>query len=306
MNLTVCYITGRKEPKIEWFRDSLDKQLDETNEDCDVIIIDRFCAQRHNQWNLGFHYPPKPNVWQGEYRLAKEDWWAMSNARNTALCQCVTHSIAYVDDLSVLMPGWLNAVKEACEGNYVACGAYRKVKNLVVENGEVKSYEPYSDDCRLSLAPDELGPCTGDWLYGCSCCFPTEALLSVGGWPEYCDGLGSEDYCLGICLGNAGFHLKYDKRMMTYESEELHNYTADPTGDDRIRISGGLKRMDKGVSPNDKSHAALRIARQSKYFPNYYEGGIRALRQFVLAGNPFPVIQEPQHDWFDNQPIREM
>lgn len=305
-NLSIAYVTGRREPRFEWFFDSLHRQGDGFR----IIVVSRSVDKPYEVTRRVYdgsymdflNVPPKPNVWQGEYRLTKEDWFAMSNARNTALCLCKTDYIAYVDDLSVLLPGWLDAVKEAMAGNYIACGAYRKVKKLVVENGEVKSYEPFSDDCRLSLAPDVLGPCTGDWLYGCSCCFPVEALLSVGGWPEYVDGLGSEDYCLGIALSNAGFHLKYDKRMMTYEDEDLHGWI----WKDGEKVGGPLKRTDKGVSPNDKSHAALAIAKSSRYYPNYVEGGMRALRELVLAGHPFPVIQQPQHDWFDNQPIAEM
>ena len=47
--------------------------------------------------------------------------------------------IVYVDDLSVLMPGWWEQVKLAMAGNYVACGAFRKVNKLVVEvkSGEI-------------------------------------------------------------------------------------------------------------------------------------------------------------------------
>lgn len=309
MNLTIAYVTGRKDPKIDWFLDSLRKQT--WNEICPIVIV----ISRHELYLHAMSWPklvvskPKPNVWQGEHRLTKEDWWAMSNARNTALALCKTDYLCYVDDLSVLMPGWFDAVKEAMAGNYIACGAYRKVKKLVVENGEVKSYEPYSEDTRFALAKDTVSPCTGDWLYGCSCCFPVEALLTVGGWPEICDGLGSEDYCLGIALQNAGFHLKYDKRMMTYEDEDLHNTTVGSDtqwGENGVRVSGGLKRMDKGISPNDKSHAVLGIARSSRYYANYYEGGMRRLREHVLSGNPFPVIQQPQHDWFDGQPISEM
>jgi hypothetical protein len=222
----------------------------------------------------------------------------MSNARNTALCMCRTSHICYVDDLSVLMPGWWEAANEAVGGGYIGCGAYHKARNLVVKNGLVESSDlPVGDsgvDDRLKRVTKDVSECDGGWLYGCSFVAPLEDLLEVGGLPEYCDGLGSEDYCLGIALRNAGKHLKLDRRMMTMESEELH-FTEPP-----------MKRTDKGVSPNDKSHAALRIAQGSKYFPNYYEGGIRALREHVLAGNPFPICQIPTTDWYDNQPLSEM
>jgi glycosyltransferase involved in cell wall biosynthesis len=289
MSLTIAYITSRKDPKIDWFWDSLIKQAKETHR---VIVVTLHGDIVEDKFSDTVR--PKPSVWQGEYRLTKEDWFAAANARNTALCMCETEWIAYVDDLSVLMPGWLGRVEAAMEGGYNVAGSYRKVKELWVKDGEVKWSIPFSDDSRLNLQKEDLSDCDGGWLYGCSCAFRVEDLLSVGGWPEYCDGLGSEDYCLGLCLKNAGFTLKYDKQMMTYESEEDHY--KEPS----------LKRTDKGLSPNDKSHAALNIAKSSKYFANYYRGGMRTLREFVLKGFPFPVIQEPKHDWFDNQPISEM
>lgn len=292
MTLTIAYVTARRDPKVEWFLSSLALQ---SNEPIPIIVVSLFphlfSQIKSDYFTLS---EPKPNVWQGEHRLTKQDWFAMANARNTALCLCDTDWIAYVDDLSVLETTWLDCVKEAMEGRYNVAGSYRKVKNLVVENGLIKSFTPFSEDCRMALSNGCLVDCDGGWLYGCSCAFKVEDLLDVGGWPEYCDGLGAEDYCLGIALKNAGKTLVYCKPMATMESEEHHH--TEPS----------LRRTDKGVSPNDKSHAALNIAKSSKYFPNYYPGGMRALREFVLAGNPFPVIQQPRHDWFDGQLISEM
>lgn len=304
-SLTIAYVTARRDPKIEWFFDSLRRYV--VGEPFQLIIVDLGQKELQRGANqAGFTCTltgPKPNVWQGEYRLTKEDWFAMANARNTALCLCQTDWIAYVDDLSVLMPSWLMAVKDAMAGNYIVAGAYRKVKDLVVENGEVKSFTPCSEDCRLKLYPNEVSNCKGGELYGCSCAFPVEALLDVGGWPEMCDGLGSEDYCLGIALANKCYTIKYDKRMMTYEAEDLHGHWFNEKGE---KVGTVLRRSDKGISPKDKSHALLNIAKQSTYFPNYTEGGIRALRELVLSGKPFPIIQEPKHDFFDGQAISEM
>jgi hypothetical protein len=296
-SLTIAYVTGRKEPKFLWFYLSLQKQLGK-GEQPQIIFVSRDPTLKNHTSNLNDHIlavPPKPNVWQGEHRLTKQDWWAMSNARNTALCLCRTDYIAYVDDLSVLMPGWLDAVKEAMTGNYIACGAYKKVKNLKVENGEVISYDEFPEgvDHRLALTNQDVTGCTPGWLFGCSCLFHTEALLQVGGWPEYVDGLGAEDYILGFALKNNGYDLRYCKKMMTLESEELHH-------------TDQIKKTDKGISPNDKSNAALRIAQQTKYFDNYYEGGMRALRDYVLAGNPFPIVRIPDRDWYDQQLLSEM
>jgi hypothetical protein len=299
-SLTIAYMTNRKEPHFEWFFDSLLNQ--DNNLELNVLVVDRYALERPiDDFNGYFHdffrVEPKPCVWQGKNRLTKSDYFAASNARNTALCLCDTEWIAYVDDLSVLLPGWLERVKAAMQGNYIACGAYQKVKNLVVENGLVKSFEdfPQGRDTRIPLANKDLFPHQGSWLYGCSLAGPVEAFLSVNGWDENCDSCGGEDTALGYRLSNAGYKLMFDKKMMTYESEEGHH-------------SGEVfKRVDKGNRPDDKSHALLRMALETKWAPNYFgEGGIRELRNRVLKGEPFPVMTIPQHDFFDGQPISEM
>jgi hypothetical protein len=296
-SLTVAYITCRRDCRIDWFLNSLSKQL-LPDRRLSLIVVDHFYEERKEEFSKKFvyHVPPKPNVWNGPYRLTKTDWFAAASQRNTAICLCKTTHLAMVDDLSVLMPGWLSAVWEAIEGGYVGLGAYRKVKDLVVKDGEVISYTetPSGIDDRLKRVEKDVSECDGGWCYGCSLVLPLEDALEVGGFPEICDGIGSEDYCFGIALRNAGKHLKFDRRMLTLEDEDLH-FNEPP-----------FRRTDKGVSPNDKSHAVLEIAKSSKYFPNYYEGGIRALRDYVLAGNPFPIAQIPTHDWFDGQPISEM
>lgn len=305
-SLTIAYITARKDCRIQWFADSLVRQ---SKLGFSVIVVDRFHDEHGRQSDMcaafleaGYlgqkyrHVLPKPNVWNGPHRLTKEDWFAAASQRNTALCLCETTHIAYVDDLSVLMPDWLDAVNEAVAGNYIGCGAYKKVKNLVVKDGEPVGYveTPEGYDDRLRRVTEDISPCTGGWLYGCSLVAPVEDLLEVGGWPEYVDGMGAEDYTLGIALTNAGKHLKYCRKMLTLESDELHF------------VEPPMRKTDKGVSPNDKSHAALRIAQQSKYFPNYYPGGMRALREHVQAGGDFPTDQNPDRDWFDGQLISEM
>ena len=143
----------RPEPQIQWFLDSIRNECGGDYTGINLIVI---AFHADEPWKsvsvvecdgekLGdklisyMVYQPKPCVWQGPHRLTKQDWFAASNARNTGLCYARDGWIAYVDDLSVLMPGWLNAVREAMAGNYIVLGAYKKVKNLVVENGVVRS-----------------------------------------------------------------------------------------------------------------------------------------------------------------------
>lgn len=300
--LTIAYITARKDPKIDWFFDSLARQLGPHDiKELRIVIVDFFARAYKRAAPPSIPegvevmtVTPKPNVWQGEYRLTKEDWFAASNSRNSALCLAPDGFLAYVDDLSVLLPGWLPAVREHMAARRFGFGAYLKANNLVVEDGKVISYTPKSTDNRLGFVSGDVTKCTGKWLYGCSLCGPVEMFTAVGGWPEFCDGLGFEDCVMGHALENRGFPMVFDRRMMTIESEEDH--TREPA----------FKRSDYGQSPNDKSHAALGIGKQSQYFPNYYEGGIPAMREKILAGAPWPIVQNPQHCWFSGKHLSEL
>lgn len=303
--LTVAYITNRRENKIEWFFPSLFNSVKAPTK---VIVVDFYADEPGRKekvrklWDDTFssdkhtllHVAPKPTVWSGPHKRTKVDYFSPANARNTALCLCATPWIAFVDDLSVIWPTWSEAVYQAMQEGYIVLGTYRKVKKLKVNCGEVWQHEdhPQGHDSRLKHASGTLFSCGGNWLFGCSFAAPVEALLGVGGSPEMCDstGLGSEDYCLGIALANRGHAFRFDQRMLTWESEEDHH------------LEPPFKRMDKGVSPNDKSHAMLHYAQQA----TCYNPHIRELRERVLAGEPFPVPVEPKKDWFDGQPLSEL
>lgn len=302
-HLTIVYNTCRERPRFRWFSDSLERECDGDFTGMRLVVIDFHAYNSRNGEMLvtdeleTVWVRPKPNVWNGDYRLTKENWFDAASSRNTGLCYAPDGWIVYVDDLSVLMPGWLSAAREAIAGNYIVCGAYKKVKKLVVAAGEAVQYEEFLGgiDTRWNLAEADPWPCQGQWLFGCSFAAPVEALLTVNGFDENCGGLGSEDYILGIRLANAGYQFKYDRRMLTLESEEAH--FEEPA----------FRRTDKGISPNDKSHAILKMALESKWAPNYFgEGGVRALRERVLRGEPFPIQQIPTCDWFDSQQICEM
>jgi len=324
---SICYITSRQNPFFEWFLDSLDYQTspgDKAN--LELIFIDRllwdenvpkdiqelniftdFQNQERKKYledkvagRFNFkHVGPKPSVWQTPWRVTQEDWFAASNVRNTGLICAKGDFIVFVDDLSVLTGQWFKAVKEATQSGKVTCGAYRKVKELCVDNGNIVNFvnHPQGIDNRFSYGNDSSPVvCSGHWLYGCSFTCPTEFLLDVNGSDEMCDGLGFEDCILGIRLANRGYHFQYDRRMLSYESEEHHF------------IDKVMRRTDKGISPNDKSHAILARANGSNRADNSWlgEGGVRALRDKVLSTGIVPVMIEPQQDWHDGQMIKEM
>lgn len=310
--ITISYITNRAESHSDWFFSSLERECNGDYSDIKVVVVDFHCDPNH-KWEHGLGWTgeiinvaPKPCVWNGPHRLTKDNYFAASNARNTALCYAGGSWIVYVDDLSVLMPGWLNAVRDAMAGNYIAIGAYKKVKQLRVDNGVVVYCEefPGGIDSRWSAGSDNGPvPASGGMMYGCSVAMPVEALLTINGWPEdLCDGLGSEDYCCGLALQNAGYTFKYDRRMLTLESEEDHHVGTVFRKDDWHFENGVPVRGGNGS--DDKSHAALNIARQSKYFPNHFN--IRELRQKILSGEPFPVDRIPEHDWYTGIPLKDL
>ena len=122
--LTIAYMTHRKEPLIGWFFDSLDNELGGQYEGVKVVVVD-FYAQPCDGWTEEdvekrkakfvelsktdvLHVPPKPSVWQGPHRLTKVNYFAASSARNTAICLAEDGYVVFMDDLSVIMPGWKN------------------------------------------------------------------------------------------------------------------------------------------------------------------------------------------------------
>lgn len=133
--------------------------------------------------------------------------------------------------------------------------------------------------------------CPGEWTYGCSLALPLEWALNVGGFDETCDGVSMEDSIFGLMLQNHQYHITFDPRMKMLE---------DRTGG---QLAPQPRRADKGVSPNDKSHAMLARLRTQKHVLSPV--GIRRMRDETLAGIPFSIVTEPQVDWYDGQPIRD-
>lgn len=324
MTLSIAYFTSRRNPAIEWFFHSLHRELKGEYADVRLVVVD-FWSQElpHHNWTQEdadkrrmhwkyqllpndvidlFFVAPKSNPWNGKDKITKVDWWAASSARNTAVCLAPDGWIAFVDDVSVLMPGWGDEVRRAMAGDpkRICCGSYRKVFDLVVDMGNVVSLRdnPAGHDNRWGTGHDDHAvECGPNWMYGCSLIAPVEAFLEINGWNEaLCNGLSFEDVITGIQLSKKGYSFEYSRKMHTLESEELHA---------QLPV---MKRSDYGVSPDDKSHAVLRMAQEGNgWHPNYFgEEGIRGLRQRVLAGEPFPVCQIPEHEWWTKTPLKDL
>lgn len=285
-SLTVAFVTSRRDSKVEWFFESLFKNVKQSNASVEVIVVDILGMEGRNQYPNCLFTVPKPTIWQGPHRITREDWWAKSNALNTAICLCRTEWIAFVDDRSVLCPGWLDCIEEAMRGQYAVCGYYEKRANMRVENGEIV-------DAGTLLGADTRTPGTYpfDSWYGGHGALPLEWCLRVQGFPEVADSLGSEDSLFGILLRNFGFPVYYDSRMRLIEDRTPGE------------IGGALRRSDWGESPRDASHALVEMFRDKTTSQNEFD--IRNMRDRVLNGEPFPPPTSSPIHWFSGEPISE-
>lgn len=311
--ITITYLTSRKEPMFDWFVDSLAWQFPDVpiqlvivdyyyNDEMRLRDITKNAAQNLYDLPLSgvIHTAPKPTPWQGEFMQTKRPYFAAANARNTAACYATGETIAFVDDLTVLMPGWMNQILHAHEYKYVMCGAYKKVKNLQVENGLVISKEEFPDgiDSRWSMGSDAgIVPCSGGQLFGCSFALPLEYYLQVNGQDEIFDSLGGEDYSLGLNLEKAGYKLYYNRNALTLESEERHR---DPGSSSGIRV-------DKKMGSTYSSNILLdKLMKSPKPISLGNKFSLRHLREQVIAGLGFPIPPPNARHWVDDQLLSEM
>jgi hypothetical protein len=300
-SLTVAYISARRDPLLGWFMDSLTSQLAG-----DKIAVQYVGVHSPIVWEVKPEWPtvemaqPKPTVWQGPHRLTKEDWWAVSNARNTAVCLCKTEWIAFCDDRCVLLPGWLDAIRRAIDGNYAVFGAYEKrtgmrVANGVIVHGGIVTGE---DSREAHIKANNLATpykCPGEWAFGCNLALPLEWALRVNGYEELMDGLSAEDVVFGKHLQNRGLDIRYDPSMKIIE---------DRTPEE---LGTPMKRTSKERWPHDsedKGHKALAMFCKEKQ--TLHQWNLRGIRHSVLRGEPWPVPTSPTHDWFDGQALAEM
>lgn len=289
--LTIAYITNRKTPMFDWFFAGLNRECGGNHDGIEVVIVDSWHDWRQSEGGIAApvglrvtRTAPMPTPWQGQHRLTDHDAFTAACARNTGICMAQGSYIVFCDDLSVMVQGWLAAVREAMALNRIVLGAYRKVLELEVDpQGNLTHWLPHKAGVDSRWREGEPVPRTmaGNGLFGCSFGAPMEVLLEVNGHDQCLDGLSFEDVCLGLRLVKAGHTLWYDQRMLTFESEELHH--AEPAFRRHNRKIPGYQdvawEMLAWIASNPP---------QSRGTPN-----LREIRAKVLAGEPFPM-----HDGF--------
>jgi len=329
MALTVAYITNRKENLFWWFISSLRRQITFDSQKPRIIVVDfwnqvmphhswlrehvinRQANIKSMAWDFDFvHLSPKPTPWQGPYRLTAKDYFAASNSRNTAIIHARDGHLAFVDDLSLLLPTWLAAVNEACDQNRITAGAFQKLKRMVVDEGELKSFSPHPEgvDSRWKHGNDSSAvECPPNWTFGCSLVAPIDRFLEINGYPEESDstGIAGEDTAVGVALANIGHKVYYDRRMLTYESEE-HHHQGPVMARDNKKKPGSIM-TDGTTHPNHKDHMFVAKNKRAKRFENYFgPDGIAGIRKRVLAGEPIAQIVLPTKDWYDGEPLEQL
>jgi hypothetical protein len=292
VRFTVAFITGRADPQLDWMLETLAPQL-LPGDEIDVLVIDmrgrstdQLCGIRHPRIRVRSALP-KPNPWQGSYRLTTSDWWAKSSAMNTALVLCETDYIVFVDDCCRLGPKWLTVVRQGVRDRQsVLAGTYDKIDG-----------DRVLPDHRRELAPEGRQNCGGGWLYGCTMALPLEWALEVNGAEEGCDGMGAEDYIFGFMLENSGRRIDFVTDLAVTQQRP-----------EAVSSGGGsitLRKFGKGESSNDRSHAALarfRSRKRTEFTPD-----LRQLRARRAAGDvSWPLPDPDMRDWYDGQLVREM
>lgn len=323
--ISIIYCTNRAEPKFDWFINSLFNQTnEEERKNIEVIFIsysdesflhyDNVIAKEYylNDFKI-IQSHPKPNVYQGEKRKTTAEYFSPANARNTGFILSSGDYIVFIDDVSVLMPGWWSAVKKQAEAMHIVCGAYQKHYEMSVENGIIKSSRPHrvGIDSRWGLANGSPVKISGAQFFGCSFGIPAKDFIQINGFDELCDSIGGEDYQFGLRLSNAGKTIWYDKNIYTVESEELHNQPYLMKREDRVMTPPAyLARLadfnmsKRHTSGNfDSSHMILDLLYGKKQTwtlgNNYTISDCRKTKTF-------PEVENVNEHWFDKKPLIEM
>lgn len=291
MHLSICTITARAEPHYEWLLEALARQA-RHGDVIEIVVIDfhdRDARQLlpNPERVQGLHQiqvsPPKPNPWQGPYRVTSRDLHAIANARNTAFCLATHPYVAFLDDRVRPGPCWLATIRDAAERDIAICGPYdrdelriRRVRDgRSILNGYVRQ------------------GCPGIWFYGGNFALPLAWALAINGCEEGSDPVGRQDRVMGSMLVNAGKRITFHPGLSVLM-------------DRKLRQEHPFPRINKGAGPGDKASELMRrfcSRTRTEFTPD-----LALIRAAVQRGEPFPLhtAKPTDLDWYDSQPIGEM
>lgn len=330
--ISVGYITMRKRPNLKWMLDGLIAQSKKLNVNIQLVVVDYWRGYRNSdEFELfDFNVPenitidyvsPLPSLWQGEYQISKQSWYAAANARNTLFVYAKHNFIASCDDLTVLGEYWLQSVLDAMKNNYMALGAYRKDINMRVENGVLISSEtePNGFDSRWNICGDnQKKKVSGAYLYGCSWCMPLQTALKINGFDCLTDSIGYEDTIFASMLQRIENDFYYDKRMFTVESNDhpQNDFSVKRVdvmlGEElyfKILNSFGITNSiyDKDAN-KDCSHIIMEIANQYPLKASWNFFDLNELRLKIKNNIPITLddMKYKNYTWFSNQLISDL
>jgi hypothetical protein len=319
--ISVVYSTSRIDPRFEWFADSLARQIGD--DDPEVILVDAnhsrertttFEAAVRGRFRLR-HVAAKPTPYSGPYRRTSQDFFSAASARNTGIVYATAPHVAFVDDLSVLSPSWWAEVKASARAGDVTAGAYEKRWEMEVRDGVLISgrCDTTHPDPRWDHGSDAASvPADGAFLFGCSFAAPRSLLLEVNGFDELCDSIGGEDCHLGVRLMWAGGSIRYSRRMLTIESEEMHRLEPGPIRSDRtVPPSVYIRRLREfGVSARrvngafDSSHMVLDLLWGAETPQTLGNAGLLTT---LDLGDPVRLAARfPDEHWFDRRALASL
>jgi hypothetical protein len=259
------------------------------------------------------HIPPKPCLMQGPFRKTNRDFFCASNTRNTAIIAARGDYLVFVDDLSVVTPGWMAQVWHAANSGYSVAGSYRKVLKLDLwpnDDGTHRIvYEDFPNgwDSRWARGSDTgIVSIPGGGLFGCSFGARIEDLLRVDGSEEAANGSGGEDTDLGMRLERAGVKLYYNRNMLTLESEEGHHdgeilpRQRRLVSKDRVPASYESWKVHNEAEKYWSDHVLLnRVCHETERITPIFPQNLRAIRDEFLATGMVPIPSGPLTDWRD-------
>lgn len=292
MNLTVVVITCRQEPQFNWTIHSLVRELN--GDTADVLLVSGHASEVENilspaTLSVSVIWP-KPCIWSGPHRKTPVEWWSKANSINTALCVAQQEWVLFLDDRAVLVPGFLDGIRQAMAEQYILAGSYEKRINMKVKDGVIiDSGETVGLDHRTGSPAACLAP----WLFGCVVLARLDWWLDINGSPEKSNSIGFEDCLTGFLFQNAGHTIKFDSRS---------KIITDRTNESKPRRDSKEKHS---YDVTDKVHTALRFAKANKFADNDFN--IRELRASIAKGGQFPIPQDQDYfDWFDGQNLKDM